>query len=64
MRKIPVIGQGETWTTAAAAPVVYEFAEFRLLVAQRQLLSRTDGRPIDLTQKACFGSRLKCSQSQ
>jgi TolB-like protein/Tfp pilus assembly protein PilF len=31
---------------------VYEFAEFRLVAAKRQLLSRTDGRPIDLTQKA------------
>jgi TolB-like protein len=31
---------------------VYDFAEFRLVAAKRQLLSRTDGRQIDLTQKA------------
>ena len=31
---------------------VYEFAEFRLLAAQRRLVARADGRPIDLTQKA------------
>jgi TolB-like protein len=31
---------------------VYEFAEFRLLAAQRRLVARADGRPIDLTHKA------------
>jgi TolB-like protein/Tfp pilus assembly protein PilF len=31
---------------------VFEFAEFRLLAAQRRLVARADGRPIDLTQKA------------
>jgi len=31
---------------------VYEFAEFRLLAAQRRLVARADGRAIDLTQKA------------
>jgi adenylate cyclase len=31
---------------------VYEFGDFRLLAAQRSLTARSDGRPIDLTQKA------------
>jgi TolB-like protein len=31
---------------------VYEFGDFRLVAAKRQLLARADGRPIDLTQKA------------
>jgi len=31
---------------------VYEFGDFRLLAAQRRLLARTDGRPIELTPKA------------
>jgi TolB-like protein/tetratricopeptide (TPR) repeat protein len=31
---------------------VYDFAEFRLVAAQRRLLSRADGRPIELSQKA------------
>src|SRR5215469_3288439 len=31
---------------------VYEFGDFRLLAAERRLTARTDGRPIELTQKA------------
>jgi TolB-like protein len=31
---------------------VYEFGDFRLLAAQRSLRARSDGRPIELTQKA------------
>jgi TolB-like protein len=31
---------------------VYEFGDFRLLAAQRSLTGRSDGRPIELTQKA------------
>jgi TolB-like protein/Tfp pilus assembly protein PilF len=30
---------------------VYEFGDFRLLTAQRSLTARSDGRPIELTQK-------------
>ena len=30
----------------------YEFGDFRLLAAQRSLTARSDGRPIELTQKA------------
>jgi len=30
----------------------YEFGDFRLLAAQRTLTARSDGRPIELTQKA------------
>jgi TolB-like protein/tetratricopeptide (TPR) repeat protein len=31
---------------------VYEFGDYRLLAAQRRLIARSDGRPIELTQKA------------
>jgi hypothetical protein len=31
---------------------VYEFGDFRLLAAERGLIARPDGRPIELTQKA------------